>query len=513
MAHQANQRKLPGTIHNKERKQTISGLQCTQASLSDRLSKHKRSCEKHKTKIVTQLDKENDSQSLMIPLRVHISLSVPPSTPTAPCTTPDISDSNSENELNYIYSDHASSGDTSPTKHVSFGNRCSGCRKPQYEKPLNFSLTPSKLQSSRPSSVTHSSLSDQSSRSSTPSSGRRMSTEKRTSSIFNRRSMIRTPQGSPEEALKIRKCSQSQLNDMRQSASSSPMFTTSRNHEPKQIIKVRKSRNAFVMTKNGSIKKCTVFIPIASTCGDNSYGEYVEGREYEIEESDSDDDQLSYTQCNDEKGNIDNICNAETKQTIVRTDGDRKQNEEKLRGSHNNKIKIQEAMKSKQRKENNNTNDLHICGKLLPQNQHKHDDLTFSDVLNSLNSISTDKSTRKKISTANSAHNIRHNQPTLTKSEIKLWENQRKDLNSKQHKSSKKYKRHYKRNIGSAMEIQQQKSAQFVQEGPSIKMSQQSHKAASLLQKNPKTTKRSPRGSRRIQGTLSQYNYQTVLLV
>ena len=513
-------------------------VQCVPAALSTRQIKKSTKPKLRASSSQKPREKsKNDTNEVTIPLRVHISLSVPPPSPVAPCTTPD---SLSEEELDCfpedenIASEDNESMVASPSpkfRNVTFrGRRSSSMSSTTTRNSSNKSIPDLSIKSKqsqlqgRPHSsprTTSSSKADSGCYSRCNSKSSNKSRPQTRKSIFERNALVRTPRGPPNDALQVKRCGTPD-DDKKARRKSCDHKSGKASGENRGVIKVRKSDNAFVMSEDGSIKKCTVFIPINSD-GDstnvspthqetdlNGVDEYVDF--YKPVTCHRLQDSTERIPCMEEQQSEEFRIIVKSRGKIVNVKDSCKQ---KCSKQAINRERAPPSIPSSpipsQTKHGCiNEPPLFVEGTdiLLSQFQHKTEEITFCDVLHSLNVINDD--TRQKISETDQQNSKDVTANSMPKTSLlRVWNE--KDTNGKTVNIMKKTKSNILTRINSrsqeAKEVKQKVAA-------SVSTSQCNKKAYSILSKMPPSSRKmspssKPRSALR---AVSHYNYQTVVL-
>ena len=400
------------------RAESVNELRCLQKPLLDR---NRTSCSRHhylpfRDQASNKYYKQDtDTQSISIPLQVQISLTVPPCTPTAPYTTPDASPSNSDSDVSVStlsLENLCCSGTSSPNQPQSTDTFDQN-ERPHFsdikshtsrlfsssQLPINsndpISVYSVQSRANSPSTDTGDSNSIMTVHSGSPSTP---------SNIFNRNLMKRTQCRSPSEALYIKQIPSNSKIYHEKCHQSSKMFQQ-KHYCQKKSIEVKEVPNTLIMERDGSVKQCTVYIPLAASEKDAKPG--VE-------------------------------ANKQVKRNMKTTMGKSFSTHSKFTNRLSNhliskslscdttkKINIPKKTSKKISKKESRIQEKNFYESteaLLPQNQHKKGDLTFSDVLNTLSNITEEKSDRICLDDQNSAQETKNSCNPVSKTEIKIWE-------------------------------------------------------------------------------------------
>jgi len=480
--------------------ESINELRCMQIPLSDRSSR-KSSRDVYHEATAQEL---SAGQSITIPLRVHISLSLPP-TPQVPCTTPDLSATNSDIELSCssssideqltstlvdtlvdytiekgeVSTDVYRGRSSSTTQRNARNNKISSCTIPSSTLPLKTSSKHSK------------------------------------GDEMNRKSWIKTSLGSPQQALRIKKLPHStgsteKMSKVEHCSEKKRYIQCEEEHGELKNIQVEEKKNAFIMNKDGSMKKCTVYIPYSNndcpqyTSVINKY-EVCQGQTKVLNKSKS-----SYVSSNIERRSQNHINKSISFEPKLLS----------AKKSHHKKAHRKESQtKHKQHHAGGRKVSENAIESLLPQNQHKKGQLKFSDVLNSLNNMSENKRStqieqHEEIFTQEEKHTVRS--PALSKTELCLLNEEITDrgirLNSKESKTKRcvsAKKTHFPKKEREDLPLGQERNhliQSMIRKDSTNNLRKQSPKKPSSAKR------RKSYGRSESQSSLSKYDYKTVVL-
>lgn len=398
------------------RAESVNELRCLQKPLFDRSRK---SCTRHH--YVSSRDQANNkyyksstnTESISIPLQVQISLTVPPCTPTAPYTTPDATPSNSDTDasISTLSLENLCCSETSSPNQPQLTDTFNQNERPHFS---NVTCHTSRLFSSSPSTTNVNnpiSVFSVQSRANSPSTdaGDSISmmrvhsgSPSTPSNIFNRNSIKKTQCRSPSEALYIKQIPSNSKIFHEKYPQSSKMFQQKYSCQ-KKSMEVKAVPNTVIMERDGSVKHCTVYIPLAASEKD---------AKPEVE------------------------THRQVKRNVKTTMGKSYSTHSKFTNRFSNhliskslscdttKNNIPKKTSKKISKKESKIQEKHFdesTEALLPQNRHKKGDLTFSDVLNTLSNITEEKSNKIYLDDKQSDEETENSCNPVSKTEIKIW--------------------------------------------------------------------------------------------
>ena len=399
------------------RAESVNELRCLQKPLLDR---NRKSCTRHH--YLSLPDQANnkyykrntDTQSISIPLQVQISLTVPPCTPTAPYTTPDASPSNSDTDVSVstLSLDNLSCSETLSPNQPQSTDTFNQNERPHFSNitshtsrlfsgltvPTNandpISVFSGQTRANSPSTEVGDSNSIMRVHSGSPSTP---------SNIFNRNSMKKTQCRSPSEALYIKQIPSNSRIFHEKCPQSSKMFQQKQSCQ-KKSIEVKEVPNTMIMERDGSVKQCTVYIPLAASEKDAKPG--VEAHK-QVKRNMKTTMGKSYSTHSKFTNRLSNhlISKSLSCDTAKKTNIPKKTSKKIFK----KESRIQEK------------HFYESTEALLPQNRHKKGDLTFSDVLNTLSNITVEKSDRIYLDDKQSDEEIENSCNPVSKTEITIW--------------------------------------------------------------------------------------------